>query len=174
MEFACALAEDGVAACWGQDCSGELQVPALRFAQLDLGYYHGCGVTTDAGLACWGWNDHGQQPGVPAPRVPERGGPHGSGTGWSTCPYEGLGLEYLLMGRPQEAEPLLLRAIELAPGIEARKYTALAEIRIGQGRLDEAAALLRQGLELDPHSASTRELLHQLEAGEPPEPRAAE
>lgn len=159
IEFACARTEAGEVHCWGQDCSGEQRVPSASFATIDLGYYHACGVTREGELSCWGWADHGQL----AREQAQSAGP-------STCPYEGLGLEYARIGRFDRAEPLLTRAIELAPGIEPSKYTALAEIEIQRGDLDAARTLLETSLSIDPHDPSAARLLASIEARRPDAP----
>ncbi len=78
-------------------------------------------------------------------------------------------MECARIGRFEEAEPLLARAIELAPGIEAPKYLALAEIQMELGRLGQTETLLRQALEIDDGNSRARTLLGQIEASQPPE-----
>jgi alpha-tubulin suppressor-like RCC1 family protein len=69
----CALTATGAAHCWGSGGDGQLgngsfafvspiPVPVsgnLRFAQLSVGWFHACGVTTRGGTFCWGWNQEG-------------------------------------------------------------------------------------------------------------------
>lgn len=95
--FACGLADDGAAWCWGQGTQGSLGtgtvgepgpasrtyvhaaspvavVGGLRFTTLDAGYDHVCGVTVDGDVWCWGGNGVAQlglplfDGGVPAPQ----------------------------------------------------------------------------------------------------------
>lgn len=71
--FACGLAAEGVAHCWGYNRYGTLgagpaadthePVPVaggLRFLSLDAGNSHACGVSTDHAVYCWGRNERGQ------------------------------------------------------------------------------------------------------------------
>jgi alpha-tubulin suppressor-like RCC1 family protein len=84
---ACGLTADGRAYCWGDNAGGTLgttrprdrceaqrsvwtpgrcsAIPAevdggLRFTQLTAFLHHTCGVATDGGAYCWGWNLMGQ------------------------------------------------------------------------------------------------------------------
>ncbi|UCF19224.1 MAG: chromosome condensation regulator RCC1 [Gemmatimonadota bacterium] len=69
----CALAEDGIAFCWGFNISGQLGDGAnvnrdrpvrvagdQRFASLTGGINHTCGITAGGVLYCWGRNSEGQ------------------------------------------------------------------------------------------------------------------
>jgi tetratricopeptide (TPR) repeat protein len=79
-----------------------------------------------------------------------------------TCPYEGLGLLYLRDGRRGEAAELFERAIEINPAIEYRKYDELARIRLAEGDLDAAEALLERSLRNHPHGSDARRLMDDL------------
>lgn len=70
---ACALAEDGIAWCWGRNDAGQLGDGSMsdrsarlavsgghRFTRLAAGARHTCGIATDGGAWCWGSNAHGQ------------------------------------------------------------------------------------------------------------------
>lgn len=49
-----------LAACSGDDGTSEPTVPgAIRFSDLDAGYYHSCGLGVDRRIYCWGTNDFG-------------------------------------------------------------------------------------------------------------------
>lgn len=72
--FSCAILEDGTLECWGRNDSGQLgageqsdsEHQPRRVEQLDdvVGVYpgwdHGCAVTSDGTLWCWGDNTYGQ------------------------------------------------------------------------------------------------------------------
>ncbi len=79
-----------------------------------------------------------------------------------TCPYEGLGLVYLRQGRVDDARDHLERAVDLNPGIEYKKFNALARIYIEEGRLDDAEALLNRSIENFPEDDEARTLLQTL------------
>jgi hypothetical protein len=53
----CALRDDGVIDCWGQD--GVLVEHEGEFRAFDTGS-HTCALTTDDTVECWGQDDHGQ------------------------------------------------------------------------------------------------------------------
>lgn len=69
----CGLATNGTAYCWGKGDDGQLgngalepingtPIPVsgnLRFAQLSVGWFHNCGITTAGDTYCWGWNNEG-------------------------------------------------------------------------------------------------------------------
>jgi alpha-tubulin suppressor-like RCC1 family protein len=69
----CALATGGAAWCWGESAEAQtgigarspnplaprLVVGGLRFAAVDAGTAHSCGVTTDGAAYCWGSNLNG-------------------------------------------------------------------------------------------------------------------
>lgn len=87
LEHSCGLRPDGIAVCWGSGRYGQLSngqtgvdggslqqpiprnasmassilpgSPQFRYTRLAQGAsaLHGCALTTDAGVACWGWND---------------------------------------------------------------------------------------------------------------------
>jgi alpha-tubulin suppressor-like RCC1 family protein len=76
-EHSCSLASNGWVYCWGRDDYGqrgdqsdlswtfdqpppEPVVGALRFATVEAGAYHTCGVTAGGETYCWGLNDSGQ------------------------------------------------------------------------------------------------------------------
>ena len=57
----CALRNDAIAYCWGEDLAGQSAPPlGVFFAQVDSAYYSNCGVKLDRTLACWGGNNQGQ------------------------------------------------------------------------------------------------------------------
>jgi alpha-tubulin suppressor-like RCC1 family protein len=73
----CGVAEDSFAYCWGESWFGETgtgnaspgryvvtsptRVTTLeRFVQIALGLRHGCGLTADGRVFCWGFNDNGE------------------------------------------------------------------------------------------------------------------
>jgi alpha-tubulin suppressor-like RCC1 family protein len=81
-EHMCGLSLQGAALCWGSNVDGQLgiggggigrillqshvenspqPVPTGKvYVSFTVGYYHACGVTTDAVTLCWGWNNSGQ------------------------------------------------------------------------------------------------------------------
>ena len=60
----CALKTDGSAACWGDNESGELEVPEGRYKELSMGHVHGCGITESSNLVCWGEDQGPDAPGA--------------------------------------------------------------------------------------------------------------
>jgi tetratricopeptide (TPR) repeat protein len=84
--------------------------------------------------------------------------------GHYTCPYEGLGILYLQRGETERASASFEKAIALNPDIEFRKYNGLARIRMLEGRLDEARALLAKSIENYPYDDEARLLLEELDA----------
>ena len=71
--FACGLAADHGAWCWGSSAFGHLATTAfdtagpvhigpdsLHFTQLAVGWNHTCGLTAAGTVWCWGLSDHGQ------------------------------------------------------------------------------------------------------------------
>jgi alpha-tubulin suppressor-like RCC1 family protein len=70
----CGVTTVNVGYCWGNNALGSLGVGSggdrsaptavaggLRFLQIDVGaHLHGCGVTTDRRIYCWGYNSQGQ------------------------------------------------------------------------------------------------------------------
>ena len=73
-DFACGLAADGRAFCWGDNSSGQVgngseqwDIPEptpvsgdLRFSMIDSGEDHSCGLTLDGEVHCWGQNRLGE------------------------------------------------------------------------------------------------------------------
>jgi alpha-tubulin suppressor-like RCC1 family protein len=71
--LSCGIARDGDAYCWGLNTRGQLgngvmdsvePTPTritgeLRFASLDVGEYHACGLTAEGRAYCWGGNWYG-------------------------------------------------------------------------------------------------------------------
>lgn len=72
--FTCALDSAGTAYCWGKNDVGQLGIGTtsvlestprpvaggISFLSIDVGFEHGCGVSTDRGLYCWGANGDGR------------------------------------------------------------------------------------------------------------------
>jgi alpha-tubulin suppressor-like RCC1 family protein len=83
-DHSCALAEDGTAWCWGRNqygqlgtseapdrcpipgggtlfcAAGAIPVASERFAELAVGSFHNCGLSSTGIAGCWGLNDRGQ------------------------------------------------------------------------------------------------------------------
>ena len=79
-QFSCGVLDDGSMWCWGSGGPGllgvypepddprvpvQVRVPAWKdrgvgAMQVEVGFYHACGVMTDATLWCWGQNEYGQ------------------------------------------------------------------------------------------------------------------
>jgi len=74
-----------------------------------------------------------------------------------------LGERYLLELNYEQALVQFLRVIEVEP-MNQRGYTGAAEAYIGLGRVDDAEAVLRQGLRELPENASITTVLERLEA----------
>ena len=59
----CGLRTDGRVVCWGDNSSGQLQVPSTgvtRFRAVEAGSYHTCAITTTGTTRCWGANGDGR------------------------------------------------------------------------------------------------------------------
>jgi hypothetical protein len=57
----CARMDTGAVACWGDDSSGQLGLPAGNYERIAAGYAHTCGLTTLAGVVvCAGSNAFGE------------------------------------------------------------------------------------------------------------------
>ena len=114
------------------------------------GFYHSCGRRPDRQLECWGWNYD-----IDFIRTRVEGGEpvlHGDELFSDRyqahmCPFESLGLLYLLQDRPEEAKEHLSSALEVQSYWEYGKQIALAEILMQEGDLDKAAELLEQAQE---------------------------
>ena len=52
--YSCALAEDGVALCWGLNSKGRAEAPTDELIAIDAGKRHGCGLRADGTAVCWG------------------------------------------------------------------------------------------------------------------------
>jgi hypothetical protein len=56
----CALAANGVPACWGNNGNGQAAPPLPPFLrtyrQVNLGAFHGCGIFDNGSAACWGYS----------------------------------------------------------------------------------------------------------------------
>lgn len=83
-----------------------------------------------------------------------------------------LGRALLSLGRWDQAEAPLARALELQPG-DADATRALASLALRRTRWREARALVEQLLAADPSDAEGRLLLTELDARQPPETRGA-
>jgi hypothetical protein len=65
---ACALHEDGHAACWGHpDCMDNMTPPPERFVDIDYASGTACGIRLDGYVFCWGDNDWGERDATPPP-----------------------------------------------------------------------------------------------------------
>ena len=53
----CALHSSGTVECWGDDGSGQLDVPDGQFTAITAGAYHSCALRTDNTVECWGNNE---------------------------------------------------------------------------------------------------------------------
>jgi len=79
-----------------------------------------------------------------------------------SCPYEGLGLALMKQGRTEEAKDQLERAIDIDPNVAFRKFNALAEIYMQEGRYEEAEKLLLKSIQNNPSDDVAKELLEKV------------
>jgi tetratricopeptide (TPR) repeat protein len=75
--------------------------------------------------------------------------------------YNNLGVQYYLLKRPSDAQPLLRRAIELDPAA-APSYANLAAVALALGDSAGAELLARRALTLAPRNASAQGVLDVL------------
>jgi len=52
----CARTLQGNVYCWGEASYGATAAPGGEFTDIEGGFFHYCGIKTDASLACWGHN----------------------------------------------------------------------------------------------------------------------
>ncbi len=146
----CAITAGGATQCWGHDGVFQASPPSEALTSVKAGFYHSCGQRRDGQLECWGWNYNRD---FLEARV-EGGGPVLQGDELFSdhyqphmCPYESLGLLYLLQGRAEEAKEHLSSALEAQSYWEYSKHIALAEILIEEGELERAEGLLADALD---------------------------
>ena len=54
--YSCAMTDEGLAKCWGDNEFGKARPPIDNYSYLGLGYGHACGViASDQSATCWGW-----------------------------------------------------------------------------------------------------------------------
>ena len=56
----CAVRVDQTIACWGDDRSGQIDVPPGLYAAIAVSSSHSCAIRTDQTITCWGYNRFGQ------------------------------------------------------------------------------------------------------------------
>jgi TolB-like protein/Flp pilus assembly protein TadD len=108
-------------------------------------------VALDPGLA-EGWEDRGNLRGYVRWDFPGRLADYQKGLALnpgSARAHRRMGLHHFYLGRASEAQPWLLRAVELDP-LDVRGLENLSELYIWQGRHAEAQRLLKRSLELSP------------------------
>ena len=59
-EHVCGLQTDNTIVCWGNNASGQADVPDGEFRAVAAGGEHSCALRTDGTAACWGNNQWGQ------------------------------------------------------------------------------------------------------------------
>ena len=84
------------------------------------------------------------------------------GNGNYTCPYEGLGLLYLGQGKIEKAKKNFMKAIEINPNIEYKKYNEMAKILISEKKYERAQALLKQSIRNYPYDNEARNILDNM------------
>ena len=50
----CGLRTDNTIVCWGNNDSGQTEVPDGEYKAVSAGTYHSCGLRTDSTMICWG------------------------------------------------------------------------------------------------------------------------
>jgi alpha-tubulin suppressor-like RCC1 family protein len=60
QDHVCALKQDGILVCYGDDDHGQGTPPAGTFTQVSAAVNHNCAVKTDQTLECWGSDLYGQ------------------------------------------------------------------------------------------------------------------
>ena len=62
-EHACVVRDDRTIACWGNDDSDQIILPAplkqAEFLTVSSGFFHNCGIQIDNTMACWGEDAYG-------------------------------------------------------------------------------------------------------------------
>ena len=56
----CGLRSDGSIICWGDNNSGQAEVPAGQYTAVSAGGVHSCGLRSNGVLACWSGNRYGR------------------------------------------------------------------------------------------------------------------
>ena len=59
-EHVCGLQDDDTIVCWGNNASGQVDVPDGEFSAVTSGGEHSCALRTDGTAVCWGSNRWGQ------------------------------------------------------------------------------------------------------------------
>ena len=59
-DHVCGLKIDSTIACWGNNASGQVDVPDGEFLAIAVGGEHSCALGTDGTVVCWGSNRWGQ------------------------------------------------------------------------------------------------------------------
>lgn len=54
IAHSCAIAADGMIACWGDDEFGETDAPKGNYVEVASGRYHSCAITRTGSAVCWG------------------------------------------------------------------------------------------------------------------------
>jgi hypothetical protein len=146
----CGRHAEGWLSCWGHNAAQQSAPPLQRFAQHEMGYFHGCGVTVEGEARCWGWRGREESRWAERLTQLDEGDGEPSARQSATCPYVGLGLLHLAQGEHDDARGELETAVRLAPDVEHQKYNGLARLQLAKGNRDEALRLLRRSVEVEP------------------------
>ena len=82
-EHVCGRRTDHTVVCWGNNASGQVDVPEGEFRAVAAGGSHSCGLDIDGAIVCWGEDDSGQR------EVPEGRFSAVSAGSWYSCGLRG-------------------------------------------------------------------------------------
>ncbi len=130
-----------------------------------MGFYRGCAVDDAGRASCWGWR--GRRDGLPPAALAGPVSAHQQRALNNTCPYEGLGQLYLLMGQADQARAVVDAPVFARPETSFRKHLLLGSLHMRAGEWSQAREALLQARALAQGPADLEEigrLLEEVEA----------